>query len=112
MGGGGSWNPVTIVENAVSSAGDMLASIDPGPAIGDAGVAIDNAVNDTVPGGWATVGTVAVMVAAPYLAPALGEAALGKASFTGLTRQGLATLAGEGAVADTIGTTLFSWRSW
>jgi hypothetical protein len=108
MGGGGSWNPVTIVENAVSSAGDMLASIDPGPAIGDAGVAIDNAVNDTVPGGWATVGTVAVMVAAPYLAPALGEAALGEAAFTGLTETGLATLAGEGAVADTIGTTLLA----
>jgi hypothetical protein len=62
-GGGGSWNPVTIVENAVSSTSDALASIDPGPAIGDAGVAIDNAVNDVVPGGWVTVGAIALAVA-------------------------------------------------
>ena len=52
--------------------GDALASIDPGPAIGDAGAAIDKGVNDVIPGGWLTVGTVALMVVAPYLAPALG----------------------------------------
>lgn len=98
MGGGGSWNPVEIVENAVSSAGDMLASIDPGPAIGDAGVAIDEAVNDTVPGGWATVGTVAVMVAAPYLAPALGAEA-GAAGFVGLDAATAAELGLSGGSA-------------
>ena len=37
------------------SIGDTLASIDPGPAIGDLGVSIDKTVNDVVPGGWVTV---------------------------------------------------------
>jgi len=36
--------------------GDTLASIDPGPAIGDLGVSIDKTVNDVIPGGWVTVG--------------------------------------------------------
>ena len=38
------------------SIGDTLASIDPGPAIGDLGVSIDKTVNDVVPGGWVTLG--------------------------------------------------------
>jgi hypothetical protein len=37
------------------SIGDTLASIDPGPAIGDLGVSIDKTVNDVIPGGWITV---------------------------------------------------------
>jgi hypothetical protein len=37
------------------SIGDTLASVDPGPAIGDLGVSIDKTVNDVVPGGWITV---------------------------------------------------------
>lgn len=69
QGGGGSWNPTTVAEDTVSStvdfvqdpvgtitdtldkadnwteaAGEQLAAIDPGPAIGDAGEFIDNAV--------------------------------------------------------------------
>jgi len=60
---GDSWNPVTIVEDAVSSVGDALASIDPGPAIGDVGQAIDETVNDVIPGGWGMVGAVALSVA-------------------------------------------------
>lgn len=96
MGGGGSWNPVTIIENTVSSAGDMLSSIDPGPAIGDAGVAIDKAVNDTVPGGWATVGAVAVAIAAPYALPALAETGAG---FVGLDAATAAELGLSGGSA-------------
>ena len=34
---------------------DTLASIDPGPTIGDLGVSIDKTVNSAVPGGWITV---------------------------------------------------------
>lgn len=105
MGGGGSWNPVNIVSDAVSSVGDALASIDPGPAIGGALADVDDFVNDEIPGGWVTVGGAALGAAAMSgaLAPLAGEAA-----FTGLTETGLATLAGEGAVADTIGTALLA----
>ena len=38
------------------SIGDTLASVDPGPTLGDLGVSIDKTVNDVVPGGWITVG--------------------------------------------------------
>ena len=74
-GGGGSWNPVNIVEDAVSSVSDALASVDPGPAIGDAGVAIDQGVNDVIPGGWATVGA-AALAAATYGASLAAEGAI------------------------------------
>jgi hypothetical protein len=36
--------------------GDTLASIDPGPAIGDIGESVDQFVNKELPGGWITVG--------------------------------------------------------
>ena len=54
MGGGGS-----SLSNGFGI-GSALASIDPGPAIGRAGVAIDKAVNDVIPGGWAMVGAIAL----------------------------------------------------
>ena len=131
-GGGGSWNPVDIVSDAVSSvgdvvgdafegAGDVLASIDPGPMLGDvadtvggaiedvggfvqdvgqgaidlvsdAGVFLDEAVGDIIPGGWGTVGTVAATIAAPYALPALSPAlaaGIGAASAQGI--EGIAT---------------------
>lgn len=83
-GGGGGGGPigdlVSAVTDPISSAlgtdgsggGALgaLASIDPGPAIGDAGVAIDQGVNSAVPGGWATVGALAA-------AAVTGGAALG-----------------------------------
>jgi hypothetical protein len=57
-GGGGGWtDPIDW-----RGAGDALASIDPGPAIGKAGEAIDKAVNDVIPGGWAMVGAIALTV--------------------------------------------------
>ena len=56
-------------------AGDALASIDPGPAIGNVGAQLDKAVGQVIPGGWATLGVVALAIAAPYLAPYLAEAA-------------------------------------
>ena len=105
MGGGGSWNPVNIIEDTFSSAGDLLASVDPGPAIGGALAEVDDFVNDEIPGGWVLPAAVAVAVTTGYMDPNL---LAGEAAFTGATETGLATLAGEGAVADTIGTTLLA----
>jgi hypothetical protein len=62
FGGGGG--------DVFQSIGSALASVDPGPAIGDAGVAVDQAVGSAVPGGWATVGALAA-------AAVTGGAALG-----------------------------------
>jgi hypothetical protein len=47
-GGGGGGDPFQQI-------GETLASIDPGPAIGDVGASIDSAVNSAIPGGWITV---------------------------------------------------------
>ena len=68
-------------------AGDALASIDPGPAIGEVGASIDKSVNDTIPGGWVTLGAVALAATGVYFGPELmgmlgGEGiAAGEASF-------------------------------
>ena len=75
MCGGSSFNPVSWVGGAINSIGSVLASIDPGPAIGNIGAQIDKAVGQAVPGGWATLGVAALAIAAPYLAPYLAEAA-------------------------------------
>ena len=83
-GGGG---PASWVEDAVSSVSDALASIDPGPAIGQAGADFDKSVNDTIPGGWTTLGAVALAATGVYFGPELmgmlgGEGiAAGEASF-------------------------------
>ena len=106
-GGGGSWNPVNIISDAISSVGDALADIDPGPSIGNALADVDEFVNREIPGGWITTGVVAAAAAAPFVAPALTQGA-GAGAFTGATETGLATLAGEGALADTVGTTLLA----
>ena len=69
-GGGGSWNPVEIVENAVSSVGDAVSDVVQGA--GDVLADVDEFVGDTIPGGWTTVASVAV----PYAAPMVTGAAL------------------------------------
>jgi len=51
---------------------------------------------------------IAAAVAAPYLIPELAALAAPEAAFAGATETGLATLAGEGALADTVGATLLS----
>jgi hypothetical protein len=93
-------NPVSFITDPISSAlgtdgggGGILgglADIDPGPALGKAGAAIDKAVTQPVgkglaeldkfvgreiPGGWTTVGAAAALIAAPYAAPYLGAGA-------------------------------------
>ena len=73
-GGGGSWNPVNIVSDAVSSVSDALASVDPGPAIGSGLASVDQAVNQ-VPGGWYTVGALAAGGTALAFAPEIAAAA-------------------------------------
>lgn len=77
-GGGG--GIVSAVTDPISSAlgtdgggGGVLGAVeDVGKSISQVGVEIDQGVNSAVPGGWTTVGTVALMVAAPYAAPYLG----------------------------------------
>ena len=134
-GGGGSWNPVDIVSDAVSSvgdavsgvvegAGDVLASIDPGPVVGDvaesvgsavgdvvegvgdviddAGVFLDEAVNDVVPGGWATVGAAALAAATYGASLGVEGAALGAGELAGAELMG-PTIAELGAQAATTG---------
>jgi len=74
-GGGIVGGIVDAVGDVFEGAGKAVESV--GQAISDVGVAIDKGVNDVVPGGWVTVGTVALMVAAPYAAPYLaGETAV------------------------------------
>jgi hypothetical protein len=51
------------ISDAAQNVSDAFAQIDPGPAIGQAGAAVDQVVNDVIPGGWATVGAVAATIA-------------------------------------------------
>lgn len=111
QGGGGSWNPVEIVSDAVSSVGDVIASVDPGPSIGsglaaiDPGPAIgsgladvDEFVNEEIPGGWVTVGLAAATAGAASGAGA-GAGAAGGATTgaAGGTAAGTGLTAGAGA---------------
>ena len=82
FGGGGGWtDPIDW-----SGAGDALASIDPGPAIGDIGNTIDQNitqpvsqglseadtwVNREIPGGWTLPALIAVAYATGYVDPSL-----------------------------------------
>jgi len=68
------------------------------------GAQLDNSVRQVIPGGWATLGAVAAMIAAPYAAPELfaSEAAL-PATSTGLTAAGTGASAGLSA-APVLGT--------
>ena len=76
-GGGGGGGIVGGIVGAVGDvfkgAGDIIG--DAAKAVGDVGVQLDKGVNDVVPGGWATVAAVAIMVAAPYAAPYLAAEA-------------------------------------
>ena len=64
-GGGGSWNPVEIIENTVSSVGDVVSDVVQGA--GDVLADVDEFVGDTIPGGWTTVASIAVPYAAPFV---------------------------------------------
>jgi hypothetical protein len=120
-----------VVGDVFEGAGDVLASIDPGPMlgdvaqgvgsavedvggfvqdigqgaidiVGDAGVFLDDAVNDVVPGGWATVGA-AALAAATYGGSLAAEgAALGASELAAAELMG-PTIAELGAQAATTG---------
>jgi hypothetical protein len=96
--GGGSWNPVNIVSDAVSSVSDALASVDPGPAIGSGLAQADEFVNREVPGGWALPAALAAAYATGYIDPTLfaSEAAATEAA-----------AAGAGSIATEAGQTAF-----
>ena len=68
--------------------------------------ALDDSINDTIPGGWATVAAVAIAVATGYVDPTLfateaGTTALATEGAATLTAAELATLSEASALADT-----------
>jgi len=79
-------------EDLVQGAGNVLAES-------------DKFVNREIPGGYALPAALGIAATTGYLDPSL---LAGEAAFTGATETGLATLAGEGAVADTVGAALLS----
>ena len=58
QGGGGG---IPIVSDIVDAGSDLVSSVS------DAAADLDDTVNEEIPGGWATVASVAVPVAAPYI---------------------------------------------
>jgi len=79
-------------EDLVKGAGNVLAES-------------DKFVNREIPGGYALPVALGIAATTGYLDPSLLAP---EAAFTGATETGLATLAGEGAVADTVGAALLS----
>jgi hypothetical protein len=115
-GGGGDiisavTDPISDVLGTSGDGGGILGAVeDVGQAVGDVGASFEKEVIDPL-GGYKVVAPIAAAIAAPYLLPelaALAGGAEGAAAFTGATETGLATLAGEGALADTIGATLLA----
>ena len=110
--GGGGFNPISAITDPISDVlgtsggggGILGAAEDVVQGAGNALADVDKFVGREIPGGWVTVGAAAV----PFLAPEVLAMAAPEAAFTGMTETGLATLAGEGALADTIGATLLS----
>ncbi len=106
-------NPVSFITDPISDVlgtsgggGGILGAVeDVAQGAGNALADVDKFVNREIPGGWVTPALVAATVASGGLAsPSLA----GEAAFTGATETGLATLAGEGALADTVGAALLS----
>jgi len=101
-------DPISDVLGTSGGGGGILGAIeDVGQAVGDVGASFEKEVIDPL-GGYKVVAPVAAAVAAPYLIPELAALAAPEAAFAGATETGLATLAGEGALADTVGATLLS----
>lgn len=103
-GGGGILGAVEDVGQAVGGAVE-----DVGQAVGGGLADVDKFVNREIPGGWILPAAAATAAATGYFDPSLLAAeGAGAGAFTGATETGLATLAGEGALADTIGATLLA----
>jgi hypothetical protein len=58
QGGGGG---IPIVSDVIDAGGDLVSSVS------DAVADVDDTVNEEIPGGWVTVASIAVPVAAPYI---------------------------------------------
>jgi hypothetical protein len=84
------------------SVGNTLASIDPGPAIGQAGASIDQAVNNAIPGGWITVAGLAAGGAALAYAPEV----MALASAEGITPEAAAIATGTAPIDVATGATV------
>jgi len=110
FGGGGGWNPVAAITDPISSAlgtdgggGGLLgglASIDPGPAVGDALASTDKFMTNLTPYGWALP---AALVAAYFSGGATlaaeGAVEAGAAAAAG---EAAATAAGEAAFSEAV----------
>ena len=122
--GGGGGGILDDFSDAIGTGGGdqgLLNSIDEGvQSVGGGLAEVDDFVNEEIPGGWVLPAAIAVAVMTGYVDPTLfaaeagaeaaavsaAEAAATEAAFAGATETGLATLAGEGAIADVAGTTL------
>ena len=104
----GDGNPISAVTDPISSAlgtdgsggGALgaLASIDPGPAIGQGLAELDKGVKNTVPGGWGTLASIAAAVATAGASLPESEAAFMSADAANLAGQGL----NEAAIAQNL----------
>lgn len=107
-GGGGILGAVEDVGQAIGSAGESIDKAITQP-IGQGLSEVDKFVNREIPGGWILPAAAAVAATTGYVDPSLLAAeGAGAGAFTGATETGLATLAGEGALADTVGAALLS----
>lgn len=89
-GGGGFISDIgNSISNAVSDVGSALASIDPGPAIGSGLASVDSAVNNAIPGGWATIGGAALLAAGITDPTLLGLADSGELTPAALSESGV-----------------------
>jgi hypothetical protein len=84
--------------------GDALASIDPGPSIGNALADVDKFVGNEIPGGWALPAAIAAAYATGYIDPTLfaSEAAATAGAEAGAGA--IATEAGQTAFFDALAT--------
>ena len=108
FGGGGGGGILDSVSSALGTDGSgggalgALASIDPGPAIGNGLAQVDQAVNNNIPGGWITVGG----LAAGGLALAYAPEVMALASSQGITPEAAALATGTMPVDVTTGATV------
>lgn len=85
------------VSNIVGAVGDVVGGAI--EAVGDVGSFVDDAVNDVVPGGWATVGGAALGFGGLEALGGLGEAAALSEGATGLSTLGSSVLPASEAFA-------------
>lgn len=97
FGGGGGFvsaitDPISSAIGTDGSGGGVLgslASVDPGPAIGQGLAELDKGVKNTVPGGWGTLASIAAAVATAGASLPESEAAFMSADAANLAGQGL-----------------------